>query len=174
MTLTRREFPLSGSAPDCFPIDENRDVHGRNSIANHQSKTVLVEDDSQNAVTNARFTPLHRLMVGPVSFTTTPVPFRKTRARHDRHRVASKDRRASACGSPTVVSLRLRSCVSPPALHFSVRRTAGRSLAKIHLNRSNRFICVYWHQNTNVSANQSCNPRLICRSVGNFGQDYGN
>jgi hypothetical protein len=56
-------------------------------------------------VTNARFTSLHRLMVGPDSLTTTPVPFRKTRARHEPHRVASKDRLASACGSPTVVSL---------------------------------------------------------------------
>jgi len=42
-------------------------------------------------------------MVGPVPLTTTPVPFRKKRARHERHRVASNDRRASACGSPTVV-----------------------------------------------------------------------
>jgi hypothetical protein len=94
----------------------------------------------QSPVTNAPFASLHRLIVGPVSLTTTPVPFRKKRARHERHRVVSKDRRASACGSPTVVSLRLRSCVSPPSLHFPVRRTAGRSLAKIHLNRSSRFI----------------------------------
>jgi hypothetical protein len=49
-------------------------------------------------------------MVGPVSLTTTPVPFRKKRARHERHLFQPNDRRASACGTATVVSLRLRSC----------------------------------------------------------------
>jgi len=67
------------------------------------------------------------LMVGPVSLTTTPVPFRRKRARHERHLFQPNGRRASACGLATVVTLRLRSCVSAPALHFPVRQTAGRS-----------------------------------------------
>jgi hypothetical protein len=107
-------------------------------------------------VTNALFASLHRLMVGPVSLTTTPVPFRKKRARHERNRVASKDRRASACGSATVVSLRLHSCALPPALHFPVRRTAGRSLAEIYSIRRSRFNSV-----------QDCfgfDFRMICKS----------
>jgi len=48
-------------------------------------------------------------MVGPVSLTTTPVPFRRKRARHERHPQMPNDRRASACGTATVVPLRLRS-----------------------------------------------------------------
>jgi len=88
-------------------------------------------------------------MVGPVSLTTTPVPFRKKRARHERHLFQANDRRASACGSETVVTLRLRSCVSAPALHFPVRRIAGRS--KI-LSNATAIICswpVYLHSEHN-------------------------
>jgi len=44
-------------------------------------RTKLVE----SAVTDAPFAPLHGLPVGPVSLSTTPVPLRKTRARHERH-----------------------------------------------------------------------------------------
>ncbi len=34
-------------------------------------------------VTNTRLASLHGLTVGPVSLSTTPVPFRKPRARHE-------------------------------------------------------------------------------------------
>lgn len=36
-------------------------------------------------MTNAHFASLHGLPVGPVSLSTTPVPLRKVRARHERH-----------------------------------------------------------------------------------------
>jgi len=78
---------------------------------------------------NAALLPdLHRLPVGPVPLTTTPVPFRKKRARHERHPHSTE---YSACFRLRFGDGRfapLRSCVSAPTLHFSVRQTAGRSL----------------------------------------------
>ena len=42
-------------------------------------------DQQSLAVTNARFASLHGLPVVPYAFSTTPVPLRKSRARHERH-----------------------------------------------------------------------------------------
>ena len=51
---------------------------GRSTCSTRVSSSVL-------AVTNVRFVSPYRLMVGPVSLTTKPVPFRKTQARHERY-----------------------------------------------------------------------------------------
>ncbi len=88
------------------------------------SRPVLRGGSGSNA---ALLPDLHGLTVGPVPFATTPVPFSKERARHERHRVASNNRRASACNSPTVVSLPASFMRLSAALHFSVCRIAGRS-----------------------------------------------
>jgi hypothetical protein len=73
-------------------------------------------------VTNALFSSLHGLLVGPVPPPTVPVSLRKKCVCHERHRMAMNGQCSSACDSPTAVSLRLRPFVSPPALQFSVRR----------------------------------------------------
>ncbi len=57
-------------------------------------------EDADFAVTNARFTPLHGLPVGPVPLSTTPVPLRKPRARHEwAFAGVPRVRQASVCGS---------------------------------------------------------------------------
>jgi hypothetical protein len=73
-----------------------------------------------SAVSNARFATLHGLAVGPVSLSTTPVPLRKPRARHERHlqwaarrgELPSAARRRRCAPTPFQPSLRLRSTVS--------------------------------------------------------------
>ena len=82
---------------------------------------------SNPAVTNALSCSRPRLPVGPVPLTTAPVPSATKRARHERYYGCRIFGGLSACGSATVVSLRLRSCVSAPLLHLPVHRTAGRS-----------------------------------------------
>ena len=54
---------------------------------------------------------------------SVPQKARSCRAASQWHRMIG----VFACGSATVVTLRLRSCVCAPALHFPVRQTAGRS-----------------------------------------------
>ena len=77
---------------------------------------------SSSAVTNARFSSLHGLTVGPVSLSTTPVPLRKPRARHER----AFARRRKRGGLPSAVRrravpLRLRFArrSSPPSAPLS-------------------------------------------------------
>ena len=80
------------------------------------------------AVTNARFASLHGLPVVPVPLSTTPVPLLKPRARHElawcRTATRAAGFRLRLGGGAT---LRLRSCVSPSALHFSRSPTTDRS-----------------------------------------------
>ena len=63
-------------------------------------------------MTNALFASLHGLSRRPVSLSTTPVPLRKTRARHERQLDWPHQRRASVCGSAAA----LRSGCVPAAL----------------------------------------------------------
>lgn len=62
-----------------------------------------------SAVTNARFAPLHGLLVGPVSHSTTPVPLHKPRARHERAIAKCRSRGLlPSAARRRVVALRLR------------------------------------------------------------------
>ena len=85
----------------------------------------------QTAVTSALFCSTSPAAVRPNPLTTAPVPFRKKGARHELHF------RCRIIGNlPPAVPQRSFRCgfvpaVSPPPLHFSVRRTAGRSLRGI-------------------------------------------
>ena len=82
------------------------------------------------AATNARFASLHGLSVVPVPLSTTPVPLRKARARHER---ASAMGRKSG-GLPSAARRRalrsgcdsLNASLRPP-LHFPRSPTADRS-----------------------------------------------
>ncbi len=76
-------------------------------------------------MTNARFATLHVLLVVPVPLSTTPVPLRKSRARHERESCVGR----KSGGLPSAISVRpLRSgcdalCASLRSpLHFLARR----------------------------------------------------
>jgi hypothetical protein len=98
---------------------------------------IIVKNSNKTAVTNARFSSLHGLPVGPVSPSTTPVPLRKPRARHER---ASAMCRRSG-GLPSAARRRaLRfGCVPLDAslrspLHFPRSPTADRSQSMHNCN----------------------------------------
>jgi hypothetical protein len=78
-------------------------------------------DRAKAAVTNARFTTLYGLPVGPFSLSTTPVVLRKPRARHERQSRLS--RKSGGLPSAAVV-LRPRCAMrfSRSPLHFLARR----------------------------------------------------
>jgi hypothetical protein len=93
-----------------------------------------------------------------------------------RFRLLPNVRRASACGTATVVSLRLRSCVSPPVLHFPVRRTAGRSLTclnRIRFSHNLEMPCLpmAWPPAQNLRFAKSTGSRAHRNAIcGNIGQ----
>src|SRR5580698_1976807 len=76
----------------------------------------------------------HGLPVGPLTLTTTPVPLRKPRARHDLNSAGPHERRASVCGRRrrfAPASLRqallyaLRSTFPPPSADRSSSNSKG-------------------------------------------------
>jgi len=76
----------------------------------------------QFAVTNARFVSQHGLPVAPASPAPTPVPLHKPSARHELAFSLPNSRRASACGTATVVPLRLRPTYACASLSRSPNR----------------------------------------------------
>ena len=79
---------------------------------------------SDTAVTSARCAPLYKLPVGPVPLSTTPVPLRKPRSRHEGHLQTAARAAGFHLRLGSGVALRLCSArrFSPPALHFPARR----------------------------------------------------
>lgn len=117
-------------------------------LSKRKPQGLLHTKSKQPAVTNARFAPLHGLPVAPVSLSTTPVPLRKPRARHELvwSMAASAEGFRLRLGSDVALRLRFARRSSPLSAPLSRSPTADRSRVsrfKITLRTQRIFVALF-------------------------------